>query len=162
MTKEEMKVKATPNAVPPIKRSKRATPSKEGRQVLQTLTEDLPVEMSDAEIQQACDELVGQTQELEAHLAHKKEVTSGLKATELSIQARIKNLCIQLKNKSRTEAVSVQVEADFAEGVARFIRLDDGSEVRTRPLAESERQQSIPGTEGELPPGVERIETTDA
>jgi hypothetical protein len=122
-------------------------PSKDGRHVLSIVSEDLSVPLTPDEISEATEDLVNQSTELESHLAIKKETMSGLRAKELAIQARIKHLCIQLKNKTKIVSVQCQNEADVETNKVETIRLDTGTVVRTRALAPSERQTFIPGTE---------------
>jgi hypothetical protein len=51
---------------------------------------------------------------------------------------------LKLTSKVRTTTVEVIQVANFEQGVVQYIRTDSGLVVRTRPLADAERQTPLP------------------
>jgi hypothetical protein len=146
-------------AVPPkVRKAHKPEPTKSGREVLQTLSEDLPVKMTADEREAKIAIMFAKRKELASHRATKKQVVSALKATELKFEAEIENLIVQIESHSCTQSVAVQLEADFDTNTVYFVRTDTGEEIRTRPVSSQERQGMLPVVAGELPPGVTKAD----
>lgn len=148
ITRSEMKKKATSSYISPKGKS---APSRAGRRVLQTLTEDLPVVMSNEERQETGEQLAAQWGELSNAESRAIEVKAELTARRKAIEARIKSLSLQLSHGSKMKPMTIVVEADFDNGVALYLRQDSGETVRSRPLAESERQEKMPFVSDDAP-----------
>lgn len=138
MTKDEMRAKATSASYPA------SIPVKAGNRVLKSIQEELPVDLTDIELRQAGSELGKLVEELENWSAHETQVKAELKARKEGIKASIKAMSIRLNHRVRTALIEVFQVADFDQGIVRYFRVDSGGEVRTRPLEDKERQQSMP------------------
>ena len=164
---------------PPKKRKKKqpeaeateAAPSVAGRRVLKTITEQLPVALTKREARELGQKLAQQEGELDAHESRATQVKTELKAREAEIRAQIAAAAMSLRNGTKIADVPVQLEADFDQGVVRYLRRDTGEEIRTRPLGEDERQEPLfeqaaselprgekPGPDITLPSGVTKAE----
>jgi hypothetical protein len=120
-----------------------------GRQLLKTLHESLPVELTTAELLATGAEAAKQFQEQATHAAHKKEVMAELKARETQIQAQVAALHSKLLSGREHREVQVEVYSDFERNVAVYVRTDSGEEIRTRALAADERQGMLDIESGE-------------
>jgi hypothetical protein len=152
---ETTKAKLRKKAKAATYRQEKPAPSQAGREVIQVLVEDLPVELSKRELRELGGQLAAQTEEMEKHQSHAKDAKAELKSTEMSIAAQIKTLSLRIRSGTKVVPIQVHAEADFDEGVVRYLRSDTGEQIRTRPLAAEERQRHIPGTEPEqvgIPP----------
>jgi hypothetical protein len=145
--KKELEAKATPASYRPA-------------EVLKTLTELLPVPLTDAEKLEVGLQLAQEEGALGDQESMAATVKADLKAREAQIRARISMLSTQLRNGQRLTDVAVEVRADFERNVAVYVRVDNGKEVRSRPLDASERQGLLlpPEAGGELPSGVTKAE----
>jgi len=133
-------------------------------EVLKTITEALPVALTDKQRLEIGLELARAEGEIADHDTRSSEVKQGLKAKEAEIRARISQLSTSLRNGQKFQDVQVDIVADFESNRARYVRQDTGEEVRNRALDASERQGLLlPEDEGELeeaelPSGVSRAE----
>lgn len=142
MNGEEMKAKATSASYRPKKGAKPA-PSKAGRKVLHEGTEDLPVPLTDEELNDTGARLARLHEEASAHLAHSKDVKAALKARELEIVSQQAAMALRRNSGKIIKPVEIQSEADFHAGVVETIRMDTKEVIRTRPLTVAERQDSM-------------------
>lgn len=159
-TEEQMKEMAT-TAFKPAKLRKRKkreedlppAPTKAGRSVLKTITEQLPVALEMREIRKLGQRLAQQEGEITNHENRATLVKADLKAQEAKIRAEISSLTMMINDGTQLRDVSVSLEADYDAGVVRYLRQDTGDEIRTRTLAEEERQ--VPMFKAEEEPGTD-------
>jgi hypothetical protein len=59
------------------------------------------------------------------------------------LEARKRNLAQTYRRGVAARQIEVQVQADFREGVARYVRVDTGEVVEQRPLTDAERQPPL-------------------
>jgi phosphorylcholine metabolism protein LicD len=114
-----------------------------GKKTLKTLSEDLPVDLTQDEQRETGAQIASLIDELATHAAHEKQVKSSLKARKDELTSRVTAMSMRLNQKKKLAPVEVRVEADFREGVVRYYRTDTNAEIRTRPLEATERQEPI-------------------
>jgi hypothetical protein len=119
-------------------------PPKAGMRVLKTVSEELAVPLTEAEEKEAHGHLLDLHSERVAHDALVANTKAQLKARQAAIESDMAATVLKLTSKVRTTTVEVIQVANFEQGVVQYIRTDSGLVVRTRPLADAERQTPLP------------------
>lgn len=119
-------------------------PPKAGQRVLKMVTEELPVPLTGLERLEAQAHLLDLHAERVAHDAAVVNTKAQLKAREKAIESDMASTVLKLTGNVKTATVEVIQVAKFDEGIVNYIRTDTGAVIRTRPLADAERQQPLP------------------
>jgi hypothetical protein len=113
--------------------------------ILATKTATLKVPLTDQELKEVAEQTYRVEGDLRAFYAHKKEVTSDLKAKEESLDSQLAKLGRLGRDKCEYRPVAVRVEADFRAGKVFEIREDTGEIVAERAVNEQDRQSDLFG-----------------
>lgn len=134
LSEDEWKAKAISASYPP----------KAGQRVLKAVSEELPVPLTEREDKEAHAHLLDLHAERVAHDALVVNTKAQLKAREKAIESDMAATVLRLTSHVKTTTVEVIQVAKFDEGIVNYIRTDTGIVIRTRPLADAERQQPLP------------------
>lgn len=108
------------------------------------LTEELPCELNQEELNAAAQELATTLGEIEAEEDAKADEASTHTAAIKNLRARASALALKIRAKTETRPVAVTEHVDVDAGVYYTTRDDTGARVHERPMTDDERQRTIP------------------
>lgn len=111
---------------------------------LKEVTRNLPCRLTDAELLVRADDLSVAVQEITAEENRQTDVKAQMKARLTELDSRKTRLAITVGRKEEYRDIRCELSADLQAGTVTTIRTDTGEAMETRPMSESERQQSLP------------------
>lgn len=114
--------------------------------LLKTITRNLPCRLSDDELRQRGDALAETCQELHAEEQRQTDVKAQMKARMTELEAKQTRLSIVISRREEYRDVPCDQFGDTVRGTVDIVRRDTAEVVETRPMTDSERQQSLPMT----------------
>jgi hypothetical protein len=112
-------------------------------------TRKLPVQLTDDELQQRSQALVGNIKQTDALKEEKKTATSEFKARIGACNDVTKRLTEIISSGKEERDVECEMTKDYKGGTVTVVRLDTGEVVETRPMTADERQESMWTQKGE-------------
>lgn len=119
-----------------------STASGDGR-VLRRSIRPLPVKLTADDIMKASMGLANVCDEIATEEGRQDSIKKSLKARVAELEARRTQLANLIRRGDEIRDVAVTTFADYEEGVARDVRMDNGEILATRPLTEKERQPDL-------------------
>lgn len=104
-----------------------------------TITKHLPCALTDVELRRFGDELAVAVQDTDTEEDRQKQIKAEMKARVDELTARKARLALTISRREEYRDVEVQFLIDVA-GIVQEVRTDTGEILRTRPVADEERQ----------------------
>jgi len=124
-------VETTPESAP--------TWEQQGRNLAETLS----VRLTEDELRQFADELVGILEDMGTQLAREDSIKRELKAKMAGLEARRNELASIIRRREQMRSVDVIWERHYGLGLTRKLRLDTGEVLSSRMLRDDERQPPL-------------------
>lgn len=117
--------------------------TEKNRKVIGKETQKLRVDLTEAEIKRANEDLIGCLSDIAAHERESTEVKAQLARKQKGFEAKRGNLHQLIVAGYEYRDVEVERIADYDAGLIRLVRVDTGAEVDVERMAEGVRQQEL-------------------
>lgn len=107
-------------------------------------TEHLPCPLTDEEWSERSEHCARLIAERDTYAEEAKREAKAVKEELAGMDAQIRGLSREIRDRRTWRDVQVRVEPDYEAGVMETTRCDTGEVIRTRPLTLDEKQQKLP------------------